>query len=225
MAARHTAAMPDQPPCGCGCANTFGSKEADDDLKRYRERGPDPTTKALIDAIVAEGVDGATLLDIGSGIGAIQIGLLEAGAARAETVDASAAYVEVARAEAERRGIGDRTNGRVGDFAQLADEVPAADVVTLDRVVCCYSDIDALLAAVTSHAGRMVGLVYPPPTRLMRTVARIGNVFTRLFRMDLRFYAHSLAAIEGPLLAAGFVKHPLKRTLIWQVALYVRSGG
>ena len=116
---------PDTPICegGC-CANVFSSREAEDDLKRYRKNGPDPTTRALIDAIVAEGVEGASLLDIGGGVGAIQLGLLAAGAARAESVDASEAYVSVARSEAARRGYGDRTVGRVGDFVAIADQIP-----------------------------------------------------------------------------------------------------
>ena len=87
------------------------------------------------------------MLDIGGGIGAIQLELLAAGASRAQAVDASEAYVETARAEAERRGYGDQTTARVGDFVELAPSIEPADVVTLDRVVCCYPDVDALLGA------------------------------------------------------------------------------
>src|SRR6185312_5448160 len=100
--------MPDSPPCDCGCANVFSSKEAAGDLKRYLREGPASSTKALIEARVAEGAEGATLLDIGAGIGAIQLGLLAAGLARAESVDATEAYVATAREEAKRRGYGDR---------------------------------------------------------------------------------------------------------------------
>src|SRR5512143_605941 len=146
--------MAENTPCTCGCANTFSTKEADADLRSYRSSGPTSSTRALIEALVAEGVDGATLLDVGGGIGAIQLELLPAGAASAEIVDATEAYVAVARAEAERRGYGDRTRGRVGDFVSLAPEVDAADIVTLDKVVCCYSDMPALLGRAAAHARR-----------------------------------------------------------------------
>src|SRR5262245_42004305 len=100
----------------CGCANIFSSKEAEADLRGYRDTGPEASTTALVEAIIADGVEGATLLDVGAGIGAIQLELLGAGLARAESVDATEAYVETARAEATRRGFGDRVSGRVGDF-------------------------------------------------------------------------------------------------------------
>src|SRR4051794_41020656 len=112
--------MTDRPPCDCGCANVFSTKEADADVKRYREKGPDSSTKALIEALTAEGVEGQTLLDIGAGIGAIQLDLLAAGLAHAESVDATEAYVVAAREEAERRGFGERVAGRVGDFVVVA---------------------------------------------------------------------------------------------------------
>jgi ubiquinone/menaquinone biosynthesis C-methylase UbiE len=73
-------------------------------MRRYREKGPIPSTRALIEALVAEGVEGATLLDIGGGIGAIQHELLDAGATRATNVDASAPYLDAAGEEAQRRG-------------------------------------------------------------------------------------------------------------------------
>src|SRR4029078_2242432 len=96
-------------------------------------------------ALVADGVEGETLLDIGAGIGAIQLGLLAAGAARAESVHATWAYGGPAGEGADRRGFGDRVSGRVGDFVALADDVDPADIVTLDKVVGCYADLRALL--------------------------------------------------------------------------------
>ena len=215
--------MSDGGGCSCGCPNTFSTKDAKADLESYRRKGPDPTTRVLIDAIASEGVTGATLLDIGAGIGAIQLGLLPVGLARAEIVDASPAYVRLARGEATRRGYADRTNGRVGDFVAIAPDVATADIVTLDRVVCCYPDADALMSAVTAHARRVVGLVYPRVTWWMRLGARIGNVVMPLLRRPSVIYIHPDAAVHEPLRAAGFVRRDIKRTLAWQVALYVRQ--
>jgi precorrin-6B methylase 2 len=215
--------MPDQAPCGCGCPNTFDAKAAEGDLKRYRRNGPDATTQALIDAIVAEGIEGATLLDVGGGIGAIQLGLLAAGAASATSVDATDAYVATARAEAERRGFGDRTRGLVGTFEALAHEIEPADVVTLDKVVCCDPDLPALLGAAAPHARRMVGLVYPRETWWNVVAARALAAWGWLTRDPTRWHLHRHADIESILGRAGFVRRDVTRTLIWQVALFLKG--
>jgi SAM-dependent methyltransferase len=212
-----------EPSCDC-CPNTFSSRDAEGDLKRYREKGPDKTTRSLIDAILAEGVDGATLLDIGGGIGAIQLELLAAGAASALSVDASEAYVEVARAEAARRGFGDRTAGRMGDFVALAPDLEPADVVTLDRVVCCYPDVAALLGAASSHARRLIGLVYPRDSWWNRVAARAINAFGWLTRDSTRWYLHRPGEVDSILRAAGYRRREITRDMIWQVVLYERSG-
>jgi hypothetical protein len=214
--------MTDRPRCDCGCTNVFSSREAENDLKRYRKNGPDSSTKALIDAIVAEGVEGATLLDIGAGIGAIQLGLLAAGAARAESVDATEAYVEAARDEAVRRGVGDRVAGRVGDFAQLAGDIAPADFVTLDKVVCCYGDMPALVARAADRARRAIGLVYPRETWWNRVAARGIAVRGWITRDPTRWHLHAVAEIDAVLARAGFERHDVRRELIWQIALYRR---
>ena len=214
--------MTDRPPCDCGCANVFSTKEAENDLKRYRRQGPDASTKALIDALLAEGVDGSTLLDIGAGIGAIQLNLLPAGLAHAESVDATEAYVIAARDEATRRGFGDRVNGRVGDFVAVATEVPAADVVTLDKVVCCYADMPALLGGAADRARRVVGLVYPRETWWNRLASRGLAAWGWLTRDPTRWHIHPVADIDAVLRRAGFDRHDVKRELIWQIALYRR---
>jgi hypothetical protein len=217
--------MTNQPPCDCGCPNVFSSREAENDLKRYRKNGPEGSTKVLIEAIVGEGVDGATLLDIGAGIGAIQLGLLAAGAAHAESVDATEAYVAAAREEAGRRGFGDRVSGRAADFVAVAGELEAADIVTLDKVVCCYRDMPALMGQAAKHARRIVGLVYPRQTWWNRAASRCFAAWGWLTRDPTRWLIHEPAEIDRVLRDAGFERHEVGREFIWHIALYRRARG
>ena len=106
----------------------YDEKVAAADVSRYRKIGPRPWTRTLIEAIKAEGVEGATLLDIGGGIGVIQHELLDSGAARATSVEASSAYLAAAREESGRRGHAGRVTYRHGDFVDLADSIPPADI-------------------------------------------------------------------------------------------------
>jgi SAM-dependent methyltransferase len=215
--------VPNQAPCDCpGCPNVFSHDEAEKDLRRYRDKGPDPTTKALLDAIRARGIDGATVLDIGGGVGAIQLELLAAGAASTVSVDASSDFVAVARAEAERRGFADRTRHLAGDFVTLADALEPADVVTLDKVVCCYSDMQLLVDRSVERARRMIGLVYPRSAWWVQALATVGNAGYRLFRSATRFYIHPQDRVDRLIRDAGFEAHPVQRGIVWQVVLYVR---
>lgn len=76
--------------CQCeGIEAFFDDKTAARELKRYRKKGADKTTRILIEALQTEDVSGKTLLDIGGGIGAIQHELMSSGAATVTNVDAS----------------------------------------------------------------------------------------------------------------------------------------
>jgi SAM-dependent methyltransferase len=217
--------VPDPGPCDCpGCPNIFSAAAARDGLRRYRKQGPDRTTRELIEAIAAQGIEGATVLDIGGGIGAIQLELLARGAAGTESVDASPAYVAVAREEAARRGLADRTRHVEGDFVAIAGVVPPADVVTLDRMVCCYGDMPALIGRSVEHARRMIGLVYPRDAGWVRAVASVMNGFERLLRRPMRWYIHPAREVDRLIRAAGFEPRVVRRHLLWQVVLYVRPA-
>ena len=216
--------MPDRDPCTCGCVNRFSSKDAERDLAAYRRDGADTATAALIEAIRAEGVAGASLLDVGGGIGAIQLELLASGLERAVAVDASEGYVELARAEATRRGYGDRTSHRFGTLAELADEVGPADIVTLDKVVCCNADLPLLLGDVVLRARKMIGLIYPRQRWWNGVGSAALAAWGWLTRDPTRWYLHSESEIDGILRSAGFERRDVDRTFIWQVALYVRPA-
>lgn len=191
-------------------------------LEAYRRRGAEGHTADLIRAIVAEGVEGATLLDIGGGIGAIQLDLLNAGAAGSTDVDASHAYLAAARLEAERRGFTERAVHRYGDFVEVSDEVEPADIVTLDRVICCYPDMPALVGASVSHARRLYGLVYPTDRWWLRTAAAVGNLGLRLFRRSFRFHIHATRAVDELVRSHGFERRTSRQWMVWQMAVYRR---
>ena len=181
------------------------------------------TTRHLLRMIRLEDVRGGELLDIGGGIGAIQHELLRDGLARAVHVDASTAYLEASRAEAERRGHAERVQYHHGDFMDLVDDIPPADIVTLDRVVCCYPDMPRLLAASASKTRRLYGLSYPREHWGTRTGVALANLFFRVRGSDFRTYLHPPAEIDAQLRRQGLTPVARARTALWHVALYRRG--
>ena len=211
------------PQC-CGFDEFFNEKLASRQLKRYRRKGPVKPTRLLIEALLAEGVGGASLIDIGGGIGAIQHELIRAGARRAVDVDGSPAYIDAARREAQRQGHDDRVQFHLGDFVDVADRIESADIVTLDRVVCCYPDLQTLLDCSTARARRLCGLVFPRPNWLMKLALPLLNTFNRLRRCPMRLYLHPPAEIDRVIREAGLGLRCKQKTLLWEVAVYARAG-
>jgi magnesium-protoporphyrin O-methyltransferase len=205
-----------EPGCACAVGNEFGADSAERDLRDYRRDGPDRTTRWLLDGLRGGdggSVDGLTVLDIGAGVGVVHLELLASGAASAVDVDGSPAYVAVARREADRTGVGERVTYLTGDFVELAPSLAPADLVALDRVVCCYPDMQALVRLSAARALRRYGLVYP----------RDFNGMNRLLRRRFRFHAHRTADVEATVAAAGLERVDLRRTLFWQVAVFERT--
>ena len=156
----------------------YNARKAASELRSYHNRGPIPSTRMLIDALKAEGVEGATLIDIGGGIGAVQHELLAAGAAHVTSIDASDAYTRTAREESERRGLSGRVTYHHGDFLELAETIPPADIVTLDRVVNVYPDWKRPNPPVSGDRARhLYGLVYPRNNLPVRMVVSLMNLF------------------------------------------------
>jgi magnesium-protoporphyrin O-methyltransferase len=153
-----------------------------------------------------------SLLDIGGGIGAIQHELFQAGLAEAVNVEASTAYVDACRSEAERRGYAPRIRHRQGDFVEVAPEIPPADIVTLDRVICCYHDMPELVGLSLARTRKLYGLVYPRDTWWTRLLAAIlFNFRFWLRRNPFRVFVHPTKDVE-----ALVRKHGLERRFHWQ---------
>lgn len=210
----------------CNCCeitdHAFTESEARSDLRTYRRRGPARQTKLILDAIRSLNLKEAMLLDVGGGIGAIHHELLEDVAREATHVDASSAYLKVAREEAKRRGHSERVQFIHADFTEVAPDVPPADVVTLDRVVCCYPDFRGLLGAAARHSREAVALTYPRETWYLRTALRVVNFFQKLSRDPFRVFLHPVAEMEALLNNEGLQKVSVHRLFVWEMALYHR---
>jgi magnesium-protoporphyrin O-methyltransferase len=200
----------------------FDAKVAAWELARYRRRGPSKTTRILLDALAGQGVRGASVLDIGGGVGAVQHEMLASGAARVINADASPAYQAVAQEEAERRGKLDRFEFYLGDFVETAPAIPPADVVTLDRVICCYPEVSALVGASAAHARRLWGAVFPRERAGVRAFFRLFNLWQRVRGRAFRVYVHPTVSVERELRAHGLSPLLIRRTFVWQVMVWGR---
>jgi 2-polyprenyl-3-methyl-5-hydroxy-6-metoxy-1,4-benzoquinol methylase len=203
-----------------GLEKVFDQPMVTKELARYRRNGPVKTTRLLIEAIEAEAVSGMTLLDIGGGVGAVQHALLRDGLQHATDVDASPAYLAATRSEAQRLGFEEQITYHFGNFVDLASEIPPADLVTLDRVICCYPDMEQLVSLSAAKAKKRYGLVYPRHTWWMKLFLRIGNFYFRLRKNPYRMFLHPSESVEAILQSHGFTRRYYTQTMIWQVVVY-----
>jgi 2-polyprenyl-3-methyl-5-hydroxy-6-metoxy-1,4-benzoquinol methylase len=213
-------------PCNC-CEVTdhaFSEAEARSELRSYRKRGPAEQTKLILNAIRSLSLRDADLLDIGGGIGAIHHELLNDVAREATHVDASSAYLREAKKEAERQGHNERVNFIHADFTDVASDLPKADIVTLDRVVCCYPDFRRLLKAAAEHSRQALAFTYPRETWYLRFGLRVANFFQRLRKDPFRVFLHPIAEMDALLKREGFERVTLRRLFVWEMALYKKSG-
>ncbi len=211
--------------CHCqGVELVFDRDRAFKQLERYRRKGPEKTTRVLIRALLAEGVDGLSLLDIGGGVGAIQHELLKHGALKVTNFEASQGNIEACRDEAERRGFGEAITHLHGDFAEIEGEVPPADIVTLERVLCCYPDMEGLLAPACAKSGKLLGLVYPHEGWWVKLgIKYVLNLGLRLSRNPFRVFVHPRAEVERVVEDHGFMRRFYRKVGPWQVVVYARN--
>ena len=208
----------------CAAAGFFGPKIAQWDLRRYQRRGPDRITRLLLAELRRSPLVGLQLLDVGSGIGTIAAELAGDGLAGATLADASPAYLEVARHHVGPRYASRPIHFILGDFTVTGPGLPDADIVTLDRVVCCYPDADALLRLAATRSRRLLAFTYPRDKWFVRAGFILENSWLRLTRSRFRAFVHSPQRMASVLEAAGFIRAAHRETLPWALDLYNRRA-
>jgi 16S rRNA G966 N2-methylase RsmD len=201
-----------------GCDRFFTPRFARRLAARYRKKGLDETARRMVEFLESRGIEGATVLEIGGGVGEIQLELLKRGAARAVNLELSPAYEGEAKRLLREAGLGERAERRLHDIAVDPEGVEPADVVVLHRVVCCYPDYERLLGAAAQRARRVLVFSYPPRNAASRSLIAALNLVFRLLRREFRTFAHPPAAMLALLGERGLRRSFAHHALVWQVA-------
>ena len=202
----------------------FGPDRARADLRRYRRKGPDPSTRLILEELRRLPLEGTTVLDVGGGIGVLGLELLAAGAQRIVEVEASNAALQVSQQQFSERGWGDRVRAVLGDFATLGERTEVADLVTLDRVVCCYPDYEALLGRACDHARKVLALSFPRNRWYVRGSIMLENLWRRLTGNSFRAFVHSPERLAAVMEGSGLRRVAQRGTAVWLVEVYRRGG-
>jgi hypothetical protein len=217
-------------PCMAGCCPSrdyhrfFNQRFARRLANRYRKRGLDQTAQTMVQFLRQLGMEGASVLEIGGGVGEIEVELLQTGAARAQNLELSPAYQQQALELAGQAGVQGRIDWRIHDLAEDPGAVAPADLVVLHRVVCCYPDYARLLGAAADHARRALVFSYPPRNPLSRAFYGVFNLVMRLTRSSFRGFAHPPGAMLAVLEDHGLRLTYQRRSRIWQIAGLERTS-
>jgi 2-polyprenyl-3-methyl-5-hydroxy-6-metoxy-1,4-benzoquinol methylase len=170
--------------------SVFSTRFARRQSRRYRRRGLTPAAQGIVDFATAQGIVGATVLEIGGGVGHVQVELLRRGASHVTNLELSQNYEPEAARLLEQAGMTERVTRRFLDIAQEPDVVEPADVVVLHRVVCCYPDYARLLKVAAGHARKTLAYSHPAANLVNRMQFGAENVYRRLTRNDFRAFIH-----------------------------------
>jgi SAM-dependent methyltransferase len=210
---------------GVGLDEIFTERQARRDARRYARRGLPPRARRLVRAIEARHpIKDARILEIGAGVAGLSIELLLRGARSATAIDASPPSIARARELAVARGVDDRLRIIEGDFTALADHIDDADIVILDRVVCCYPEGPALLALAARHARAVVAISYPRRAWWTRAFFSAANLGQTLLRRRFRLYLHPPARLHREVAAAGFSPRVVGWYWPWELCVGGRAG-
>jgi Methyltransferase domain len=199
----------------------FTRRGANRALRRYRRRGLDELSAKIAKVVRERGVAGSTVLEVGGGIGALDVELIQAGAERAINVELSPEYEDAAVTLASERGVQHRIERRVGDFVGEQD-IPEADTVVMNRVVCCYPDYEALVGAAADHARRLLVFTFPRERALVRGAFRLMNLWLRFTGNDFRGFVHPTSAMLEVGRRHGLTPVLERQGRFWQLAALER---
>lgn len=202
--------------------NKFFSRRSSTYSKRFRRKGLAKEQRYLVEGIMQEPLTSKTVLEIGSGVGSVHLNLLEQGASSAVGIDIAEGMIEKARQLAHDKGLEKRTRYFVGDFATMDGEVPGSDITILDKVVCCYDDVNALIEKSTAKTNEIYALSFPRDYLPVKMMFKTQIFIAKLLRFSFRPYWHNWDELCRNIASRGFSEIYHNKTLVWTVRVYRR---
>ncbi len=202
---------------------TFDRKRARREMDQYLKSGPKKSTHYLIGPLKDQALSGTSLLDIGGGTGAIILELFGKEVDCAYYLEISRAYAEVFRDQVVLRSLEEHIEIQTGELTENYQKLPRVDVVTLDKVICCYEDYQQLVKLSLQKARKLYAYTIPRDVWWVKAVNSVSEFFKSLFGNQLPTHVHPVAAIEQMVLALGFEKIYQKTHREWLTVIYSRN--
>jgi magnesium-protoporphyrin O-methyltransferase len=193
------------------------------DVRSFLRKGLDKTAGPMVDVLRSKGIADASVLEIGAGSGTALVTMLEAGAGSATAFEISAAYEAEARALFEARGITAPLEWHTGDFVADADDVAASDVVFLNRVVCCYPHMEAMVDAAGAKTRRLLAMAYPRDRWPIRFSTGLMNRWFKFRKNSFRVFVHDPDAVAARATASGLREVAAGTTTTWHWRVWERA--
>jgi len=206
----------------CSGTNIFFSRWSKSFAKRFRKKGLEKVQRYLLEGIRLEPVKDRHILDIGCGVGALHLTLLQEGAILATGIEAAEGMLEKAKEFSLSFGLQEKISYHLGDFVSLADTLPDAEITVMDKVVCCYENLDQLIETSTKKTKRMYGLTHPRNNILIGSMFRFQIAILKLFRFKFHPFWHDWDLMHKEINRQGFRLLYQKSTFVWNVAVFQR---
>ncbi len=206
--------------CKIAYDNTFSKRLARLELKSYLKKGPKKTTNYLLEPLKEHDISGSSLLDIGGGVGVVCWELYKRGLGKIYYQDISEAYAAVFKDELSAQNLEDKIEVHIGDYVATHSQFPQVDLVTLDKVICCYEDYQSLVTLSANKARKYYAYTLPLDVWWVKAVSSLGTFFRKLFGNKIATYVHPVARVESIVLAQGFTKVYQKQHREWLTVLY-----
>lgn len=213
--------------CSTVYNRTFNAKMATRDMNRYKKRGPSNSTKKLLKAIFhgsGKASISKSLIDIGGGIGAIGLESAANGIESITCIDVSSEYQAAAESEVVKQGLENKFTFYTGDLVELSNKINPADIVTLDKSICCYQGYASLVETSVSMAQKVLGIVIPRDVWWVIWINAIGNLFRKLKGDPFRTFVHPIAKIRNIITENGFTELDSQRSREWQILVFQSNG-
>ncbi|MFQ5795683.1 MAG: class I SAM-dependent methyltransferase [Candidatus Bipolaricaulia bacterium] len=209
--------------CKTEGTNRFFSRQASRMSQRFRNKGLGKSQMSLVEGIKRGGIEDKDILEIGFGVGFLHMSLLETGARGAVGVEISEGMAKEAEKLAEELSYSDRVDYHLGDFVEIAPELPEADITILDKVICCYPDAESLVNRSLGKTRDIYAVTYPRPTWWVWLGFKVQVFVMKLLRFSFHPFYHDSDRIQGWIRAQGFEKIHEDRTPIWLTLVYQKQ--
>lgn len=206
----------------CDMSTYFSLEKAQSEASQYFKHGLPAHAQAMLAAVTLHEVRDATVLEVGGGVGSLQIELLKQGAKQATNVESSPAYLTTAQSLAGQVGLADRIRHTLTDFASQSELVTPADIVILHRVVCCYPDMPRLVETAAEHTQRLLAISFPRDTWYTRLFIELQARWLQLRGSRFRNYVHSPEAIVRVATSSGLRPTHQRFSGTWQIMIFER---